>query len=52
MQDELYSLALETALEEVGAELEDVAGLLLADLAFECADFVGEEAGQRHVLTL
>lgn len=39
-QEEFGALALETAMEEVGAELENVAGLLLDDLTIEGVDFV------------
>jgi hypothetical protein len=47
-QQELGALALEAALEEVGAELQDVGGLLLANLAVEGADLVDVVGWQRH----
>ena len=47
-EQELGALALETALEEVGAELQQVLRLLLEHFAVEVADFVGVIGRQRH----
>ena len=47
-QVKLCSLGSETSIEEVCAVLEDVFGLCLCDLAFECGDFVLEGRRKRH----
>jgi hypothetical protein len=47
-EEEFGALALETAEEEVGAELEEVVGLVLEYFAVESPDFVGVITGQRH----
>lgn len=54
LQQELFPLALEAAVEEVGGELEEVGGLFLEDLAVEgvaCVEIVGRKLcarGGRH----
>jgi hypothetical protein len=47
-EEEFGALALETAKEEVGAELQEVAGLVLEDFAVEGADFVRVVAWESH----
>jgi hypothetical protein len=47
-EEEFGALALETAEEEVGAELQEVAGLVLEDFAVEGADFVRVVAWESH----
>jgi hypothetical protein len=47
-EEEFGALALETAEEEVGAELQEVGGLVLEDFAVESADFVGIVAWESH----
>ena len=44
-EEELGALALEAALEEVGAELQDVLRVVLEDFAVEGANFVAVVAG-------
>lgn len=42
------SLGLEAAIEEIGAELEDVVGLVLQDLAVEGGDLIGVVGREGH----
>ena len=45
LQVELGALGLQAAVEEAGAELQDIGGLLLEDFAFERGDFASEVLG-------
>lgn len=47
-EQELGALALEAAEEVIGAELEDVGGVVLLDLAFKRPDLVRVLGGERH----
>lgn len=47
-KQELCTLRLEAAKEEIGAELQDVVGLVLEDFAVEGGDLVGVVGRERH----